>query len=186
MARTLSEEARAKMVRSAADVVLDAGVARFSIDEVARRSGVAKTTIYRHFPGAKQLLVAALDEVMAPPPVPDTGSLRGDLLAYLGSVRPMFADDTLRILFFEIYVAAARDAELRELRRALLAGRTGPTMAIFENARARGELAPDVDYPTLLDIVQGPLVVRSLARPETLGEVDLEALADRMLAVLLA
>ena len=88
MARSLSEAARTKMLRAATDLVLDAGVDGFSVDEVARRSGVAKTTIYRHFPSAKELLVAALDRTMKAPPTPDTGSLREDLLEYLASVRP--------------------------------------------------------------------------------------------------
>ena len=113
MARSLSEAARAKMLGAAADLVLDAGVDGFSVDEVARRSGVAKTTIYRHFPSAKELLVAALDRIMTAPPTPDTGSLREDLLEYLASVRPTFADVALRNLFFEIYSASARDPELR-------------------------------------------------------------------------
>ena len=55
-------------------------------------------------------------------------------------------------------------------------------MTIFENARARGELPPDLDYPTMAEIVQGPFIVRSMFRPETLADVDLEALADRLLA----
>jgi AcrR family transcriptional regulator len=186
MARALSDVARTKMLRAATDLVLEAGVDRFSVDEVARRSGVAKTTIYRHFPSAKELLVAALDRTMAAPPTPDTGSLRQDLLEYLASVRPGFADVTLRNLFFDIYSASARDPELRALQQALMRGRAGPTMAIFENARARGELSPDIDYPTLAEIVQGPFILRSMFRPETLADVDLEALADRMLTALTA
>ena len=109
MVRSLSEAARTKMLAAATDLVLDRGVDRFSVDEVARRSGVAKTTIYRHFASAKELLVAALDRAMAAPPTPDTGSLRPDLLEYLASVRPGFADVPLRNLFFEIYTASARD-----------------------------------------------------------------------------
>ena len=186
MARSLSEAARAKMLSAAADVVLDAGVDGFSVDEVARRSGVAKTTIYRHFASAKELLVAALDRMMKAPPTPDTGSLRTDLLEYLASVRPGFADVTARNLFFEIYVAAARDPELRILHETLMRARAGPTRAIFDNARARGELSDDLDYPTMVEIVQGPFILRSMFRPETLADVDLEALADRMLTVLMA
>jgi AcrR family transcriptional regulator len=174
------------MLGAATDLVLDAGVGGFSVDEVARRSGVAKTTIYRHFQSVKELLVATLDRVMTAPPTPDTGSLRADLLEYLASVRPTFADARVRTLFFEIYSAAARDPELRELHQSLMLRRAGPTTAIFDHARSRGELAPDIDYATMLEIVQGPFVMRSLTRPETLAGVDLEALADRMLTVLTA
>lgn len=174
------------MLGAAVDLVLHAGVAGFSVDEVARRSGVAKTTIYRHFPSAKELLVAALDGVMTAPPTPDTGSLRQDLLEYLEHVRPTFADVRLRTLFFEIYVASARDPELQKLHQSLMQARAGPTKAIFDNARARGELSVGLDYATMLEIVQGPFIVRSMVRPEALRDVDLEALADRMLTVLTA
>jgi AcrR family transcriptional regulator len=172
------------MLGAAAEVVLDSGVHGFSIDEVARRSGVAKTTIYRHFPGPKELLVAALDRIMTPPPTPDTGSLRGDLVEYLASVRPTFADAALRTVFFEVYAAAARDPHLAALHRSLMRARSGPTRAIYDHALARGEIAPDIDYPTMLEIVQGPLILRSMFRPRALGDGDLAALVDRMLTAL--
>ena len=184
MARTLSEDARAKMLDAAVDLVLEAGADGFSVDEVARRSGVAKTTIYRHFPNAKELLVAALDRALPAPPIPDTGTLRDDLIAYLASVRPTFADVGLRNLFFEIYVAGARDPEVRALQQNLIRGRSGPTMAIFDHGRARGEISPEIDYATMAEIVQGPFIIRSMFRPETLDDVDLHALAERMLGAL--
>jgi AcrR family transcriptional regulator len=174
------------MLEATTDLVLADGVHAFTVDEVARRSGVAKTTIYRHFPSAKELLVAALDGIMTAPPTPDTGSLRDDLLDYLAHVRPTFADAGLRTAFFEIYAAAARDPDLRRLHQSLMRARSGPTRTIFDNARARGEISPDIDYPTMLEIVQGPFILRSMFRPDALVEVDLEALADRMLTVLRA
>lgn len=173
------------MLDAAADVVLAVGVHGFTIDEVSRRSGVAKTTIYRHFAEPRELLIAALDQVMTPPPIPDTGSLRGDLLEYLTSVRPTFSDAALRTVFFEIFVAAARDPQLRALRHSMMRSREGPTRTIYDNARARGEIAPDIGYPTMLEIVQAPFIARSILRPEALIDVDLEELTDRMLWQLL-
>lgn len=172
------------MLDAAADVVRDVGVHGFTIEAVAKRSGVAKTTIYRHFSDPKELLVAALDQVMVAPTIPDTGSLRADLVEYLSSVRGTFADDALRTVFFEVFTAAARDPELHERRESLMQARTGPTRTIYDNARARGELSVDVDYLTMLEIVQGPFVVRSMMRPEALAEVDVDALVDRMLPAL--
>jgi AcrR family transcriptional regulator len=184
MPRSLSTDARDRMLAAAVEVVLDIGVARFSVDEVARRSGVAKTTIYRHFPNGKAMLVAALDRTLTPPPTPDTGSLRGDVVAYLESVRPLFGDTTLRTLFFEIVVAGWRDPELGDLSQSLLRARTGPTRAIYDNARRREELAAGIDYPTLLEIVQGPFVMRGLTRPTAVATADLDELADRIVLLL--
>ena len=50
MARPRSEEARRKAIAAAIDLIIERGVANLSIEEVAARSGVAKTTIYRHWP----------------------------------------------------------------------------------------------------------------------------------------
>lgn len=102
MARPHSKAAQAKMLGAAIELVQAAGVRGFNIDEVARRSGVAKTTIYRHFPNPNELLVAALDGAITVPPTPNTGSLRGDLLEFLASVLPIFTNPTVRALSFEI------------------------------------------------------------------------------------
>ena len=66
MARTPSLEARQKVLVAAQEVVRDAGIDGFTVDEVAHRSGVAKTTIYRHFHNAHHLVVAALDCMITP------------------------------------------------------------------------------------------------------------------------
>src|ERR1700677_4626616 len=55
------------------------GISGVSVDEISRRSGVAKTTIYRHWPSRSALLLDACSQIGAPQPVPDTGSLSGDL-----------------------------------------------------------------------------------------------------------
>ena len=57
------------MLEHATALVLEVGVSGFTIDELAKRSKVAKTTIYRHFPSRTELLVAALDGQI---PAPDT------------------------------------------------------------------------------------------------------------------
>ena len=97
------------MLDAVAQIALDDGLGAVTIDEVARRSGVAKTTVYRHFPTKPELLVAALDQLVGPPVAPDTGSLVGDLTAFLRSVHPIFADDRVREQV-ERWSAQIRDA----------------------------------------------------------------------------
>lgn len=185
MPRPRSEVARSKMLDAARDLLLGCGVNAFSIDEVARRSGVAKTTIYRHFPNRIDLLAAALDGSMPVPPVPDTGSLRDDLLEFLASVLPIFVDPRPRAMLLDILAGSARDPELLEVQRSVLGSRAGATLTIFKRAQERGEISPDLDYETALEIMEGPFIIRSLFRPEALIDVDLEAMVDRMLPQLL-
>ena len=186
MARPYSKVARAKMLGAATELVLATGVRGFNIDEVARRSGVAKTTIYRHFPNPNELLVAALDGATEVPPTPNTGSLRGDLLEFLASVLPIFANPTVRALSFEIFAAAIRDPELRHLYASMMRGRQIPTKTIFDRGLARGEISPDLDYSSAFEIIEGPFIIRSLVQPETLDDIDLESLVDRILVLLKA
>lgn len=181
MARTRSEEANTKILAAATALLFSEGVPGFSIDEVARRSGVAKTTIYRHFPAKHSLLLASLDGAIEVPPTPDTGTLRGDLMAFLTSVLPTYADHRVRAVFYDFWSAGTRDPALDQMQRETMGRRAGPTFTIYERALERGEISTNIDYPTAVEIIEGPLIIRSLAWPETLDELNLGPLIDRML-----
>ena len=67
MARPRSDEARRKALDAASDLIVDKGVVNLTIEEVAARSGVAKTTIYRHWPERASLIVDTVNaHVRAP------------------------------------------------------------------------------------------------------------------------
>ena len=81
MGRPRSQAAREKVLEATAAIALSDGLSAVTIDRVARRSGVAKTTIYRHFEHRNALLIAALDPTTDAPDCPDTGALTVDLAA---------------------------------------------------------------------------------------------------------
>jgi len=184
MARPLSDVARAKMLAAATGLILEVGVSGFTIDEVARRSGVAKTTIYRHFPTRNELLVAALDGAIEVPATPDTGALPGDLIEFLETVLPIFADRVLRAVSLDIFAAAARDPELAELHQALGRSRLGPLKTMFDRGKARGEIAPDITFETAFDFIEGPVIARWIIDPESLDDFDIAGAVDRVLIAL--
>src|SRR5919106_1913946 len=86
VARPRSEEARRKAIAAATDLIVERGVANLSIEEVAARSGVAKTTIYRHWPERASLIIDTARATFEHVVTPDTGTLRGDLEAYFDTV----------------------------------------------------------------------------------------------------
>jgi len=184
MPRPRSEEARNKMLRATVEVLHRDGIHAVTYDEIARKSGVAKTTIYRHFPSRNELLVAALDGSTAHPLTPDTGNLRGDLTDFLTGILPMFQDDDLRALSLDVMAAATRDPELQELQRANVRARTGPLSTIFERAKARGEIDPDLEYIDAFDFIEGPLIVRTILYPDKLDNLDIPATVDLILRIL--
>src|SRR3954470_11548461 len=86
MARPRSEAARRKALAAATDLIVEKGVANLTIEEVATRSGVAKTTIYRHWPERTGLILDTVSACFAEVETPDTGTLRGDLEAFFGGM----------------------------------------------------------------------------------------------------
>lgn len=172
------------MLGAAAALALDVGVNRFTVDEVSKRSKIARTTIYRHFPTSNQLLVAALDELTPAPTTPDTGTLRGDLLEFLTDLVPTFANQQVRALFLDILAAASRDPEILELHNSMMDKRAGPSRAIFDRGQTRGEIAPHFTYHDAFLIFEAPLVMRGLGPPGSLDNINLETHVDQMLLVL--
>lgn len=177
MPRPLSIEARDKALEAAAALVAEAGIEGFTIDEVARRSGVAKSTLYRHWTSANELLVSAIDCHIEHIPTPDTGSLHGDLVRLLETLRPLLDDEGNRRLMIEMLAAAARDPELERIKRTMLAERTAPIGTIVRRAVERGEIPPiDDDRATLF--VHGTVTARTLIRGEPIDEAEVGELAD--------
>src|SRR5579863_6546022 len=82
--RPRSQEADRAILAATADLLASRGLAAMSIEEVAARAGVGKTTIYRRWPSKGLLaLDAFVASFQAQQPLPDTGTLRGDMLAAL-------------------------------------------------------------------------------------------------------
>ena len=74
---------RAKVLGVTAELLFECGLSGVSVDEVSRRSGVAKTTIYRHWPNRAGLLRDACSTISTRQSIPDTGSLQGDVAALM-------------------------------------------------------------------------------------------------------
>lgn len=128
-----------------------------TVEGVAARAGVNKTTIYRRWGGREalvaDLLLTASDQQI---PLPDTGSLRGDLAAFARQVRDAVVAPANRALLSTL-AAGRRDSALAELGRRYWAARLARARPMIERAVARGELAGDVDADALIVRVVGPV-----------------------------
>ena len=170
------------MLETATELARDVGIRSFTIEELARRSGVAKTTIYRHFPSKNAIIIAALDGVTPVPTLVDTGSFRDDLVHFLGEVLPIFASRDLRALFLDLLAVSTFDPELAELGGSMMEGRGAALATIVTRAVDRGELPADLDLDTGFELIEGPLLIRSIAFPDALDDLDLDDLVTRIIA----
>jgi AcrR family transcriptional regulator len=184
MARPRSEAARRRLLDAAVDIVASDGVTAVTADAVARRSGVAKTTLYRHFGSTDGLIFAAVaDRVTAGEP-PDTGTLRGDLEAIQRRYLHVASSQRNRELFAWMVVKSIESAEHRELFRRARVQPRGPTTVALQRAIARGEVAADIDVDLALHVIQGPLISQRIVDNSEVSERDLQRVLDMIVRAL--
>ncbi len=158
---------RATVLAETYRLLAEGGIGGVSIDEIARRTGVAKTTIYRHWPSRAALLLDACSQLGSPPAVPDTGSLRGDLTALATELAAGLSSPGWPAVLPSIIDAAERDPELAALHAALHARLTKPLLVVAKRAKERGEL-PGRRPEDVVAAVAGPLFYRRWFSKETL------------------
>jgi AcrR family transcriptional regulator len=141
-------------------LLLEAGLGGVSIDEVSKRSGVAKTTIYRHWPSRSALLLDACAKLSARPQAPDTGSLRGDLETLSLYIAAKLRTAPWATVLPSIIDAAERDSGLAALQKKLHGEMRAAFRLIVERAQKRGKIAPGVDPSEVIASILGPLFYR--------------------------
>ena len=172
---------------AALQLVAEAGFDRATIDAIAVRAGASKATVYRHWPGKHELVADAIRRRVRPslPELPDTGTLRGDLLAWVEVMHQVMTSEA-GLVFFGLLVAMRTDPELAALAREQLFVRRVPTQDNpVTRAVARGELPPGAD-PSLLPRVAAPLInTRLMLMGGELDESFLTGLVEDILIPLL-
>ena len=186
MARPRSEEARRKALAAATDLIVERGVGNLTIEEVAARSGVAKTTIYRHWPERASLIIDTVRASFEHVGTPDTGSLRGDLEAFFFGMVRADLSGTVGHLMPCMIDAASRDPEIEMLLDRISIERQQPVLTIVERAQQRGELPAELDTRVVVGTIVGPIVFRKLIWRQPLDAAYLEGCLDVVIAGLAA
>jgi AcrR family transcriptional regulator len=133
-----------------------------SVETLAERAGVSRTTIYRRWPSKAAVVAAAVSSLyLDRVEVPDTGSLAQDLTILLTETYRVMADGDGRVLE-KLVRQSSQDPELTELVRSILYARRRMYVTILNRAIARGEMPPEADQELLLDLLLGPLWFRLL------------------------
>jgi len=184
MVRPLSATARAKMLEAAQQIITTEGIGTCTIDEVARRSGVAKSTIYRHFSNADELAQTAVEELIEVVAAPDCGSLRADLRAIIGAFRGVVRHDTFRQLFVSMLSRAVTDPEFATVYHHAQEMRHAPLRIAIQRGMARGEVDPNLDLERAMYFVQGPFVAKRLVELGELSDQDIEFFLDLIVKAL--
>ncbi len=161
------------------------GYRGLTIEGVAARAGVGRPTIYRRWPSKPALVVAALvHSTRLALPVPDTGTLRGDLIeVQRHQVELMNSPDNRRVTA-GLIADLAVDPELGETYvKDYLAPRRAAVWQVLERGVARGEIRADADLAFAYDLLVGPLFMRTVVWGQRLADDAAEQTADVILDV---
>lgn len=179
--RTQGRSARVvdDVLRATLEEIGRAGYEAMRVEDVASRSGVNKTTIYRRWPTKIELVHAAMRHLAPPPEPPETGSVRTDLIELLrGMVRHAespLGRGTLRMLASE-----GTHPDVGLMKRAVAADHMRARALVVERAIERGELPPDTDVELVVELTVSP-VVRRVIRELPADEEFIEAAVDVVL-----
>jgi AcrR family transcriptional regulator len=175
--RPRSDASKTALIEATFAMLREVGYERLTMDAIANRAGIGKTTIYRWYETKEELVIETMTTMAEgeKPIVPDTGSLAADLQAILQhrieidplhytrqsmslTITALAGSSELAKTYWDHYISKKRDA-LKQ---------------VFERAKQRGELAPKADVDLFLDLVHGYLLFGLLIRPK--GTVSPQAI----------
>jgi AcrR family transcriptional regulator len=158
------------------------GYDRLTMDAVAAEARASKATLYRRWQTKADLVVDALVWLKncMPHEIPDTGSLRGDLLSVACNEGGL-TDQMPRAVFGALITAMQRDEALAvAFQNRFLAPLEQRTRSMFERAVARGEIADDVDLALIGSVLPSIAIFRALTRNEPVGPELIEQIVDQV------
>ena len=185
--RPRSEEARSAIFRSTLELLEETGFAELTIEAVAARAGVGKTTIYRWWPTKAVLVADAFKSSVLPETrFPDTGSLREDLRTQMQRLAIIFRGPRGRILRSLIGGGQSDPELIAAFRSRWLLPRRIEAIEVVQRAIDRGELPSHLDPNMLLDALYGPLYFRMLVGHGPLSAAFVNHVCDAVMGGLLA
>ncbi len=173
-----------EILEATLDVLAETGFERMTIDEVATRARAGKATLYRRWASKADLVIDAVAcmkkgayDLSA---LPDTGTLRGDLVAMIKEPSIADAQRKMRVMA-GIVSMLSTSPELAEVaEEALVAPRRAANRVLIERAIARGEISGDVDVDLISSIGSAMVAQRLLMERKPVTRSFLVSIVDRI------
>jgi AcrR family transcriptional regulator len=165
-----SARVREAILAATLDELVTNGYVGLSVDAVAARAGVNKTTVYRRWPTLDDLLMDALTEWSLDIPIPGTGSIETDLLALGAELADLLNGGVGRQIAAVVLTAGLRSAPLGEATRRYFDQQAVRAIPTVNQAIARGELPPDTDPNAFLTTFRAPLFYRMVTTGDPIDD----------------
>ena len=171
----------ARILEQTVGLLASHGYAGFTLDELATRSGVAKTTILRRWPSKAAVAAAGLEQLaLQSVSVPDTGTLRGDLQEMLHAAMDTFARGRGQFVP-RLIRESGHHPEITDLLFTVIHTRRQAYRRVLARALARGELSPTIDQELFIDMLIGPIWTRLLITRDPITRTYVDCIVDAAL-----
>jgi AcrR family transcriptional regulator len=178
-----SARVRAAVLEATLAELAAGGSSPLSFEGVARRAGVNKTTLYRRWGTRENLILDAMLELgRERVPIPDTGSLRQDLVEYGAAIVRSNAIPEVEAVVRAVVAMGQSEPNVAEASRRFWSARLELAGQIVERAIARGELPPRTDAGLVVEAVVAAIYFRLLMSGQTLDTTFVAAVADLVTA----
>jgi AcrR family transcriptional regulator len=180
--RPRSETADEAILDATVDLLSEQGFLALTIEAVAVRAGVAKTTIYRRWPNKDELLRDAVGCIKGPPLDPPGDSVRGDLLWMLTRMRDGWFKGRFGRLMGRLAADGIEQPELyREGRERYVAPRHEMMRRIIQRGIAEGSIRADAKAEWVIAMLASPVIGSALTHQPALPNRQLEYIVDTVL-----
>jgi AcrR family transcriptional regulator len=179
----MREETLDKVLAATRELLVERGVDGLTVEGVAARAGVAKTTIYRSYRSKHDLALAVMlrmvEEVVT---VPDLGDTRAELIAFVaGAVRILGATVMGRVMQGLVSDLAIDPTLGAAFRTQVVAARLAEVRRLLARGVDRGDVRADLDPELVHDLLFGPVYYRLLLSGASLHDTLAEQIVDAIL-----
>ena len=153
-----------EILAAALEVLSEKGYERMTVDMVATRAHAGKATLYRRWPSKAELVIDAVACMKSgfPTDLPDTGSLRGDLVANIKTPAVKDSERKLRIMSGMVTLMAESPEFADAARAVIVEPRAAALRSLIQRAVDRGEVSADVDVALMALIIPSMTAYKSL------------------------
>jgi AcrR family transcriptional regulator len=175
------ERSRAVILEATLDELADVGYGAFTVEGVARRAGVSKATVYRHWDGKLELVADAVGRLKHSVQPPETNDHRERIVGMLRGIAEMLAGSRFAACVPAVISAAQRDEGLREFHHTSSAERRKFMVGMLDAARDAGHLDAGMDTNLLAELLVAPIFFRRLMTPTPFRVEEVDELVKLVL-----
>ncbi len=153
---------RARAMEATLELAAEAGLHACTFDAVSERSGISRSTLYRHWSNPSELVIEALKSQDVEHITPDTGSLRDDMLVIMLGLGRELEDSIWGAMAPQLVAAASIDPDMSALLQKDSEDYSSIEFGVIERAKERGEVASDLDSAHAVLLFSAPIFYRYL------------------------